>query len=234
MHAGISFIIPVLNDAQALGKLLPQLQHHREQGHEIIIVDGGSADGSLTVARAHADRVLMTGTGRGRQMNLGAEHARHDILVFLHADSLFPASGADSIIDALGDPDCHWGRFNVRLDQPGPVYSLIGNMMNLRSRLSGVATGDQGIFVRKTAFHAAGGYQVIPLMEDVALSKELRAHSRPACLPDILVTSGRRWRDRGVIRTVLLMWYLRLAYACGADAARLARYYYPDVPANRD
>lgn len=230
----ISIVIPVLNDAEALSALLPELQPHREQGHEVIIVDGGSADGSMTVARSQSDRVLMTGTGRARQMNLGADNTRHDILLFLHADTRFPEGGIASILTALADPEKHWGRFDVRLDGRGPAYPLISALMNLRSRLSGVATGDQGIFVRKKAFLAVGGFETIPLMEDVALSKSLRKTARPVCLRDKLVTSARRWQQRGVIRTIVLMWFLRFAYVAGVDTETLARWYYPQGEKSHD
>lgn len=224
----VSIVIPVLNDLMVLKALLPGLQAHRGAGHEVIVVDGGSTDGSVTYARAFADRVLMTGTGRGRQMNLGAANARHDILLFLHADSLLPREGIAGILKALGNAGQHWGRFDVRLDAPGIAYGVIASLMNLRSRLTGVATGDQGIFVRKPVFLEAGGYQSIPLMEDVALSKTLRRHSWPVCLDTRLVTSARRWQQNGIAGTVLLMWGLRLAYFLGVDPERLARIYHRD------
>lgn len=230
----ISIIIPVLNDADALRALLPALQAQREAGHEVLVVDGGSADGSMTVARALADRVLMTGTGRARQMNLGADNASHEILLFLHADSLLPADGPGRIQDALADAGRHWGRFNVSFDQRGPVFATIAALMNWRSRLSGVATGDQGIFVRKSAFYRVGGYESIALMEDIALSKALRKLSWPACLPVRVRTSARRWQREGVLRTILLMWFLRLAYFAGADTDTLARWYYRPAEDSRD
>lgn len=226
-EARLSIIIPVLNDAAALKNLLPGLQSHRARGHEVLLVDGGSNDGSLTVARSRVDRILMTGTGRGRQMNLGAELAQHEVLLFLHADSVLPPDAADNVLAALARTDRHWGRFDVGFDSPGVAFAIIAAMMNLRSRLSGVATGDQGIFVRKETFHAVGGFESIPLMEDVALSKALRLHSRPVCLHDRITTSARRWQTHGVVKTILFMWFLRLAYACGANPHRLAELYYP-------
>lgn len=223
----ISIVIPVLNDLAALQNLLPGLQDARGKGHEVLVVDGGSTDGSVTYARSLADRVLMTGTGRGRQMNLGVEYARQNILLFLHADSKLPGDGLARIQQAMDDPERHWGRFDVQLDDTGAAFALISAMMNLRSRITGVATGDQGIFVRKRAFLDAGGYREIALMEDVALSKALRRRSRPVCLDSRLTTSARRWRRDGVVRTILLMWRLRLAYFFGADPDILARSYYP-------
>jgi len=228
----ISFIIPVLNDLEALKRLLPAVQEYRNQGHELLIIDGGSTDGSVTFARSLADRILMTGTGRGRQMNLGAENASHNILFFLHADSQLPPDAGNLILNALSDPDKFWGRFDVCLDEPGVGYTLIAFMMNLRSRWSGVATGDQGIFVRKQYFQKAGRYADIPLMEDIALSKALRKIAWPVCLPEKIVTSARRWRNQGMLKTVLLMWWLRLAYVAGVKPAILAKWYYPEEKTN--
>lgn len=223
----ISFIIPVLNDRDALATLLPQLQRYREKGHEVLIVDGGSNDGSVTAAREQVDRILITGTGRGRQMNLGAENARHGILNFLHADSIVPEEYDACIQAALKNPRHHWGRFDVTLDEPGFIFRIIGFMMNLRSRCSGVATGDQGIFVRKDFFDEAGGFKSIPLMEDIALSKALRKKSWPVCIKTRITTSAKRWKTRGVVSTIWLMWVLRLKYFLGVNPERLAEKYYP-------
>lgn len=226
----VSIIIPVLNEFAALQALLPELQASRQAGHEVIVVDGGSTDGSVTFARTLADRILMTGTGRARQMNLGAENARHGILLFLHVDSRFPQNGIAGIQAALEKTGRHWGRFDVTLDGQGIIYAVIAAMMNLRSRITGVATGDQGMFVHRTSFHEVGGFQSIPLMEDIALSKTLRRRSWPVCLSDRIVTSARRWQQQGITRTILLMWKLRLAYFLGADPEALARSYYSAAP----
>lgn len=223
----ISFIIPVLNDRMSLDILLPQLQAYREKGHELLLVDGGSSDGSVSSATAQVDRILMTGPGRARQMNLGAENAKHEILHFLHADSRLPDKLDSLIQQSMQNPKQLWGRFDVSLDESGFAYSMIAFMMNLRSRLSGVATGDQGIFVRNTVFHEIGGFKVIPLMEDVALSKTLRKKSWPVCLEAKIITSARRWKQKGLFKTILMMWYLRLAYFMGADPEGLAAIYYP-------
>ncbi len=226
----ITIIIPVLNDVEALKTLLPTLQVFRQQGHEVLLIDGGSADASVSYSRALVDRILMTGTGRGRQMNLGAENARHNILWFLHADSRVPDDAPEIIVRALSDKDKHWGRFDVRFDQSGIAYRIIAAMMNLRSRLSGVATGDQGIFARHDSFHGVRGFRPIPLMEDVALSKSLRKLSWPVCLRSKLQTSARRWHSQGVMKTVLLMWGLRLGFFLGVNPERLAAIYYPAAP----
>ena len=221
----ISIIIPVLNDADALKKLLPDLQNDRLLGHEVLIVDGGSVDGSVTYASALADRVLMTGTGRGRQMNLGAEQAQHSILLFLHADSKLPKNALANISKILEEPARHWGRFDVILDANGIMYRVIASMMNLRSRITGVATGDQGIFVRRLSFHEAGSFDSIPIMEDIALSKALRKQSRPACLSAKIITSARRWQQQGTMKTILQMWFLRFAYFIGIKPDKLAHFY---------
>jgi rSAM/selenodomain-associated transferase 2 len=223
----ITIIIPVLNDVEALKTLLPALQLYRQQGHEILLVDGGSVDASVSFSRALADRILMTGTGRGRQMNLGAENARHNLLLFLHADSKLPDDAVTKIVHALSLSDKHWGRFNVCFDQKGFAYSVIATMMNLRSRLTGVATGDQGIFVKHDSFHGVTGFRPIPLMEDIALSKSLRRLSWPVCLSSKIQTSARRWQSQGIMKTILLMWWLRLAFFIGVSPQRLADMYYP-------
>lgn len=225
----ITIIIPVLNDVEALKTLLPQLQSWRELGHEVLLVDGGSSDGSLPFSRAMVDRILMTGVGRGRQMNLGAENAIHDILLFMHADSALPESGLEQLLAAMSINENQWGRFDVVLNNSGLAYRMISFMMNLRSRISGVATGDQGIFVRSSLFHRVGGFQIIPLMEDIALSKTLRKISRPVCISSKLKTSARRWEQQGVVRTVLLMWLIRLAYFAGARPDKLVKIYYPEA-----
>jgi len=230
----ISFIIPVLNDRMSLDILLPQLQGYREKGHELLLVDGGSNDGSVSSATGLVDRILMTGPGRARQMNLGADNAKHDILQFVHADSRLPDDLDSIILKSMQNPERLWGRFDVSLDENGFAYVMIAFMMNLRSRLSGVATGDQGIFVRKTVFHETGGFKDIPLMEDVAISKILRKKSWPVCLKAKIITSARRWKQKGVLRTILMMWYLRLAYFMGADPVGLAAIYYPQETSDGD
>lgn len=223
----ISIIIPVLNDIEALKILLPNLQNDRLLGHEVLLVDGGSTDGSVLYASAFVDRALMTGTGRGRQMNLGAEESQNPILLFLHADSQLPENTLTSIINVLDDPALHWGRFNIALDAKGFMYKIIANMMNLRSRITGIATGDQGIFVRRNIFHEVGGFEPISLMEDIALSKALRKSSWPACLSIKIITSARRWQQQGVMKTILQMWVLRFAYFIGIKPDKLADFYKP-------
>lgn len=221
----ISVIVPALNEAATIAATLAPLQAARAAGHEIIVVDGGSTDATVDRARALADRVIVSPPGRATQMNAGARIATGDILWFLHADTLAPADAIDTLCAALADGRRSWGRFDVRLSGNRWPFRVIERAMNLRSCLTRIATGDQGIFVTRQAFAAVVGYADIPLMEDVELSKRLRKHTPPACLKTRLVTSSRRWEQNGIIRTVLLMWRLRLAYFVGAAPDALAERY---------
>lgn len=221
----LSVVIPCLNEAIHLPRLLRDLKPMRRQGHEVIVVDGGSADGSTDLAGQGADRVLQTAPGRALQMNAGAAAAYGTALWFLHADSRVTESVSAAVLAALrqGHP---WGRCAVRLSGDGLLLALTAGLMNLRSCATGIATGDQGIFTTRSAFDAVGGFPAIPLMEDVEISRRLKRQvGRPNCVREALVTSSRRWEQRGVLRTILLMWSLRLAYWLGADPVRLARRY---------
>lgn len=221
----VSVIVPALNEGSAIAATLAPLQHARAAGHEVIMVDGGSTDATVERARPLADRIITSPPGRATQQNAGAAVATGDVLWFLHADTLAPADAIDTLCDALADGRRCWGRFDVRLSGNRWPFRVIERAMNLRSCLTRIATGDQGIFVTRPAFEAVGGFAEIPLMEDVALSKRLRRHGAPACLKTRLVTSSRRWEQHGIARTVLLMWRLRLAYALGATPAALAERY---------
>ncbi len=223
----ISIIIPVLNEAACLQAHLQRLQPWRAAGHEVIVVDGGSHDGSERIASKLADKLLGSASGRARQMNAGAAGAAHDILLFLHADTVLPDFADQQIIAALQQAGAVWGRFNVSLDSPRRIFRIIEQAVNLRSALSGIATGDQAIFVGKREFLQVGAYDEIPLMEDVALSKKLRRLAWPVCLRTRVSTSARRWQQQGICHTVLLMWRLRLAYFLGISPERLVRRYYP-------
>ncbi len=222
----LSVIVPVLNDAAALQERRDEWRALGRAVHELIIVDGGSRDGSPEVARAFAPTFCSTGAGRARQMNEGARRASGDVLLFLHADTRLPEGAPERITQALTGGVGVWGRFDVRLSGDHWSCRVVEATMNWRSRLTGIATGDQAIFVRRRAFERAGGFPPIPLMEDIALSRILRRVRRPLCLRERVVTSSRRWEREGVLRTIFLMWYLRLAYALGADPARLHRIYY--------
>jgi rSAM/selenodomain-associated transferase 2 len=220
----LSIIIPALNEADTLGALLADLAPLRAAGAEVMLVDGGSSDGTPERAAGQVDRVLRAARGRAVQMNAGARAATGDVLWFLHADTRVPAGAAAALADACA-AGARWGRFDVRLSGRHPLLRLVERGMNLRSRLTGIATGDQGIFVTRAAFEQVGGFPPLALMEDVALSVAMRRLARPACLRARLIASSRRWEEHGVLRTILLMWRLRLAYALGADPARLARRY---------
>jgi rSAM/selenodomain-associated transferase 2 len=191
---------------------------------EIVIADGGSRDATRSLAAPLADRVIEVPRGRASQMNAGARAATGDALLFLHADTLLPPQAHAAVLGALASGR-DWGRFDVSIAGADPLFPVVAMFMNARSRWSGIATGDQAIFATRAAFDAVGGFPDIPLMEDVALSKALRRRCAPACLASHVVTSGRRWERHGTLRTVLLMWRLRLAYALGADPHRLARRY---------
>ncbi len=221
----ISIVIPTLNEADKVTRLLQDLAGQRDQGHEILLADGGSEDRTVALAQGYVDRVVLGTRGRAAQMNAGARVAHGDILWFLHADSRVPADAPAGLIDACVRGHS-WGRFDVRLSGSHWLLRVVETMMNLRSRLSGIATGDQGIFVTREAFESVNGFPAIALMEDIALSKKLRRQGRPACIRrPSLQTSSRRWEEQGILRTILRMWWLRLAYALGAEPGDLARRY---------
>lgn len=223
--ARISIIIPALNEAAGIEQTLRPLQPLRARGHQVIVADGGSTDATVEIAGPLADRVIASERGRALQQNAGARAATGDILLFLHADTLLPPDADRLIIDGLAAAGRGWGRFDVRLSGRHPLLRVVERMMNLRSRATGIATGDQAIFVRCEWFARAGGFPPIPLMEDVTLSAALRRMGPPLCPRERVVTSSRRWEERGILRTILLMWRLRAAYALGADPARLAERY---------
>jgi rSAM/selenodomain-associated transferase 2 len=221
----LSIVIPVLNEAATIAAALARLAPLRATGAEVIVADGGSRDGTPDIARPHADRVVVAARGRGAQMNAGAAIAGGEVLLFLHADTRIPDDADPLIWDGLAESQRVWGRFDVRIDGRHPMLPLVALMMNLRSRLTGIATGDQAMFMTRVAFDAAGGFPDVPLMEDIEMSRRLKRLSRPLCVRARVVTSGRRWDERGLWRTMVLMWRLRLAFFFGAEPARLAREY---------
>ena len=230
--SGVSIIIPVLNEAPRLPALLAHLASFRPHA-EVIVVDGGSTDGSAEAARALGwPRVLAAPQGRARQMNAGAAAACGQVFLFLHADTSLPPNALADIGAALADPRVIGGRFDVRLDSPRPIYRAVELLMNLRSRWTGIWTGDQAIFVRRTAFERLGGYADIPLMEDVEFSHRLKRAGRTVCLRARVLASARKWEREGPLRTIALMWALRFLYMLGASPARLHRLYYrrPSAP----
>ena len=223
----LSIVVPVLDEAAGIAATLDALAPLRANGHEVVVVDGGSRDATVELARARADRVVGSRRGRAVQMNAGAAVAAGDVLLFLHADTRLPEGADTLVVDALRR-GARWGRFDVAIDGRSRWLPIVAASMNLRSRITGIATGDQGIFVDTPLFAAAGGYAPIPLMEDIDLTRRLkRLGGRPAALRARARTSGRRWDTHGVWRTIRLMWRLRAAYALGADPARLARRYAP-------
>lgn len=224
MNAHLSIIVPVLNEAEGVIALLDALAPLRARGHEVIVVDGGSHDGTPALCQGRADAVLPGPRGRARQMNAGAAQAQHPVLLFLHADTQLPPQADARLLDALA-AGALWGRFDVRIAGRPPLLKVVAWMMNWRSRWTGIATGDQAIFVRRSVFERLGGFADQPLMEDIELSRRLRALSPPACLRERVVTSGRRWETRGVWRTIFLMWRLRWRYWRGASPDELARAY---------
>jgi rSAM/selenodomain-associated transferase 2 len=223
--ARLSIVVPALDEAARIGETLASLASLVARGHEVIVVDGGSRDETLAMARACGARVLRAPRGRASQMNAGAARARAEVLVFLHADSRLPADADRLVLDGLARSQRAWGRFDVALEGRSAWLPVIAWFMNRRSRLTGIATGDQAIFVHRDAFVRVGGFPPIALMEDIELSRRLRSVSPPLCLAARTISSGRRWETHGVWRTILLMWRLRLAHFLGASPERLRRAY---------
>lgn len=220
--------MPALNEAgpqaHEFESCLQQLQRVRDNGHELIIVDGHSDDDTYKLVQGYADRLIQARRGRALQMNAGARVASGDILLFLHADTQLPSRALEAITGKISDGH-HWGRFDVHLADAHFMFRIIERLMNLRSCITGIATGDQAIFVRRDTFETIDGYPELPLMEDIELSKRLRGIGWPACVKQKVITSSRRWRQNGIGRTILLMWRLRLAYFFGVSAERLAKQY---------
>jgi len=224
----LAVVVPAFNEATAIESTLIRLAPLRSRGAEVFVVDGGSTDATATLARPLANQVLQSAPGRAQQMNAGAKAAIDggaDVLLFVHADSELP-DAADRLIDTALRTSGHvWGRFDVRIDGAAPMLRVVSAMMNWRSRLTGICTGDQAIFVTRPAFERLAGFAPIALMEDIEFSKRAKALSWPAAIGARVVTSGRRWQRHGVWRTVVLMWRFRLAYFFGADPQRLAQRY---------
>lgn len=225
LNVRLSIIVPMLNEAAQLPELFAHLLPFQRTGCEIIFADGCSADGSAKLAEVAGFKVVKADRGRARQMNSGAEHANGDVLLFLHADTRLPKGALCHITQALVQGDHCWGRFDVCIHGKPFMLRIVGHMMNLRSRLTGIATGDQAMFVRRSVFEQLHGFPDQPLMEDVELCKRLKVLARPVCITHCVSTSGRRWEARGVWHTILLMWRLRFAYWWGTDASELARLY---------
>ena len=222
----VSIIIPALDEVRGIAATLAPLQPLRTQGHEVIVVDGGSTDATIALAAPFADLAFVAPRGRAAQMNAGAAKASGDVLLFLHADSRLQASAIDALAREMPRAGRRWGRFDVTITGRSRLLRVVAATMNGRSRLSGIATGDQGIFVERTLFDAAGGFPNQPLMEDIELSKRLkRAGGPPLCLSERIVTSGRRWESNGTLRTIVAMWRWRFAYWRRSNPDRLAGEY---------
>lgn len=221
----LSIVVPLLNEAARIPALLTQLQAFRQRGCEVILVDGGSQDATVALVQPSGLTLLHAPRGRARQMNTGAAWATGDVLLFLHADTTLPADADLRIQEALQSPEQVWGRFDVRIEGRSWLLPVVAWFINWRSRWTGIATGDQALFVRRRDFEAVGGFADQPLMEDVELSTQLRRRAWPVCLRQAVITSGRRWDTHGPGRTILLMWRLRFAYWRGVPAQDLARLY---------
>jgi rSAM/selenodomain-associated transferase 2 len=221
----VSIIVPVIDEADGIAIFLARLAPLRARGGELIVVDGGSRDATVELARPLCDRVIAAPRGRGAQMNAGAAAAHGDVLIFLHADTELPADADRRVIDGLATSGRAWGRFDVRIAGRHKLLPVVARLMNLRSRLTGIATGDQAMFATREAFAMVAGFPDIPLMEDIALSRRLKRLTAPLCLTPPAITSGRRWERNGVLRTIFLMWRLRVAFLLGAEPTRLAQAY---------
>jgi rSAM/selenodomain-associated transferase 2 len=223
--SALSIVVPTLDEEAGIATTLAALAPLRARGAEVIIVDGGSRDRTAELAQPLCDRLIAAPPGRASQMNAGASAARGKVLLFLHADTRLPGGADHLILDGLARSARAWGRFDVRIRGRHPLFPVIATMMNLRSRATGIATGDQAIFVATQAFTAVGGYPDIALMEDIVLSRRLKRLGPPLCLAERALTSGRRWEKHGVMRTILTMWRLRLAFFLGVAPEKLAASY---------
>ena len=226
--SNVSIIIPVLNEEEILRSSLDSLQILRKDDCEIIVVDGGSSDRSPEIARPRADKFLMTRPGRAHQMNVGAQHSQGEILIFLHADSQISSRAVRQMIKKTSSLNYFWGWFRLAFDNPSPSFFIISFFMMLRSKVTKICTGDQTIFISSRLFKSIGGFPSIPIMEDVAISKILRVHAIPIELRIQTFSSARRWEQKGVCRTIVFMWYLRLLYWAGVSPDKLVAKYYPE------
>lgn len=219
-----TIIIPTFNEEAEIKACLRQLQVLRTQGFEVIVVDGGSFDKTPQLVEGHCDQFILFRRGRAAQMNAGAQQAKGEIIFFVHVDSRLPEKFSE-LISSIESDTLFWGRFDVKLSGKHWSYRLIESMMNLRSRLTGIATGDQVIFMSKKLYRDVNGFPEIELMEDIAMSQKLRKICLPLCLRQKVLTSTRRWERNGIINTIFKMWWLRFSYFIGVDPVRLFKQY---------
>lgn len=222
----ISIIIPVLNESLFFTRQQLYLEALLKQGHEIIVVDGGSTDDSILAAEKLGCKCIHTKASRGYQLHAGASISTSDTLVFLHADTILPLVVTNTINTALNNHNASWGRFNVTFTNKKFIFNVIAWFMNKRSCITGIVTGDQTLFVKRKTYFDCGGFADIPIMEDIEFSKRLKIHSLPICLNETVITSSRKWEQQGIIKTILLMWRMRLSYFFGASTEKLAKKYY--------
>lgn len=219
-----SIVIPILNEASEIRICLMQLQRFRETGLEVIVVDGGSVDKTHTLLEGLCDQILSSPRGRATQMNAGAKHAKGEFIFFLHVDTQLPENFLKCIPSTKTKPFC-WGRFDVTLSGKHCLFRIIETMMNLRSRWTGIATGDQVMFVSQKLFQKVAGFPEIALMEDIAMSQKLKKICLPLCLKQKVSTSSRRWEKHGIVSTILKMWWLRFSYFIGVNSMNLTKQY---------
>ncbi|MDO6443604.1 TIGR04283 family arsenosugar biosynthesis glycosyltransferase [Marinobacter sp. 2_MG-2023] len=229
----LSIVMPVWMEAEGIAGILEALQPLRSAGHEVIVVDAGSTDGTARLAGPLADRVVQSRKGRAAQMNAGAAVAEGSVLLFLHADTLLPSNASDCLSEFFHS-NKDWGRFDVSLSGQGVMFSVIAWFMNQRSRLTGICTGDQAMFMRREVFEDLHGFDCLPIMEDIEFSRRLRLVSRPFCIHEPVVTDSRRWEQKGVWRTIFLMWRLRWRYWRGDSPEALVHSYRSDIRNAKD
>lgn len=224
MQIKLSIIIPTLNEADQIEQHLSTLQVLREQGHELIVVDGGSIDDTVSLVSPLCNQVCQSQKSRSIQMNCGAKAATGECFVFLHADTVLPGNILE-YFSTINNIEGKWGRFDISLSGRNWIFRIIESCMNRRSSFTGIVTGDQVMFIGKELFNRVGGYPEIALMEDIAISNLLIKISAPIRIREKVVSSSRRWEKNGIVKTIIKMWILRLLYFFQYDTNKLAKLY---------